>query len=182
MENIDKYASESYQEAKVHKPPPSLFKILIKTPIKFIKIFTLLFIEICELIFKKIFGEDKKNIENQVVLITGGANGLGKALACRFAQEKCKLAIADINFEEAKKTAEFISKTYKISAKEFQVDVSNYEQVRKLRKEIENKLGPVDILVNNAGIVPLISLREGKPEDIQRILNVNLASHFWVNN
>lgn len=49
-----------------------------------------------------------------------------------------------------------------------------------LRKEIEGSLGPVDILVNNAGVLPLMSLREGKPEDIQKVLEINLLSHFWV--
>lgn len=60
------------------------------------------------------------------------------------------------------------------------VDVSKYVQVNDLRNNIENDLGPVDILVNNAGLLTKISLLEGKPEDIQRIIDVNLTAQFWV--
>lgn len=43
-------------------------------------------------------------------------------------------------------------------------------------------MGFVDILVNNAGILSVISLREGQPKDVQKIIDVNLTSHFWVIN
>lgn len=62
----------------------------------------------------------------------------------------------------------------------FEVDVSNYEEVKQLRKNVENDIGPVDLLVNNAGILARVSLLEGKAEDVQRVLNVNLLAHFWV--
>lgn len=60
------------------------------------------------------------------------------------------------------------------------VDVSKYEEVQSLRHNIEKDLGPVDILINNAGLLANVSLMEGKAEDIQRIINVNLTSQFWV--
>lgn len=62
----------------------------------------------------------------------------------------------------------------------WQIDVSNYEQVLQLRDDIERDVGFVDILVNNAGLLTLVSLREGQPEDLQRIINVNLLAQFWV--
>lgn len=60
--------------------------------------------------------------------------------------------------------------------------MSNYEQVLQLRDDIEMDVGSVDILVNNAGMVWLLSFREGQPEDLQRIINVNLLAQFWVCN
>jgi all-trans-retinol dehydrogenase (NAD+) len=60
------------------------------------------------------------------------------------------------------------------------LDVGNYASVEACRANIERDLGPVDILVNNAGILPLASLREGKPSDLERIINVNLTAHIWV--
>jgi NAD(P)-dependent dehydrogenase (short-subunit alcohol dehydrogenase family) len=52
--------------------------------------------------------------------------------------------------------------------------------VEACKTKIEADLGPVDILVNNAGVLPLASLREGKPSDLERIITVNLTAHLWV--
>lgn len=62
----------------------------------------------------------------------------------------------------------------------FEVDVSNFDEVKELQKSVENDIGPVDVLVNNAGILTRISLLEGRAKDIQRVINVNLSAHFWV--
>lgn len=64
--------------------------------------------------------------------------------------------------------------------KSSQVDVSQHGEVVELYANVKRDLGTVDILVNNAGIVPLMSLQERPPEDIERIMNVNVMSHFWV--
>lgn len=58
--------------------------------------------------------------------------------------------------------------------------MSNYDEVLQISQIIENDLGAVDILVNNAGLLPSISLREGSPKDIEKIMDVNLMSNFWV--
>lgn len=63
----------------------------------------------------------------------------------------------------------------------FQVDVANYDEIVLLKQRIKNDLGDVDILINNAGLLPRVSLLQGNPEDILRIIKVNLVSHFWVN-
>lgn len=60
------------------------------------------------------------------------------------------------------------------------VDVSDYEKVQQLQKNIENDVGPVDILVNNAGLLTNVSLLEGKADEIQRVVNVNLTGYLWV--
>lgn len=112
--------------------------------------------------------------------MTGGGNGLGKEICIQLAKHGCNVAVADIVHKYAECTAKEISETYGVKAKGFQVDVSDFDAIQKLRDDIESSLGCVDILVNNAGIFPLISLREGSAQDVQRILNVNLSSHFWV--
>lgn len=61
------------------------------------------------------------------------------------------------------------------------MDVSNVDQVKKLKSDIENDIGPVDVLVNNAGLIPLLSLREGSEIEIERIVKVNITSQFFVN-
>lgn len=111
----------------------------------------------------------------------GGANGLGKAIAFRLAQENCNVVIIDLNEKEAQKAAGEIAEKFNVKTAAYKVDVSNYEAIQQLKKDIENEMGTVDILVNNAGILSAISLREGRPQDIQKVIDVNLTSHFWVN-
>lgn len=122
-----------------------------------------------------------KCIKDQVVLITGGGNGLGRAIALRLAKEKCKLAIVDVDFSAAQKTAKDIETEFQIQALPFKADVSSHQAVNQLKADVEGTLGGVDILINNAGLLSLKqSLREGSAEDIQNTINVNLVSHFWV--
>jgi all-trans-retinol dehydrogenase (NAD+) len=110
----------------------------------------------------------------------GGANGLGRAIAFRLAREKCNVVIIDLNLPEAQNTAKEIAEKFNVKTAAYKVDVSHYDAIQQLRKDIESSLGTVDILVNNAGILSAISLREGRPSDIQRLIDVNLSSHFWV--
>lgn len=132
-------------------------------------------------ILNLIFPSKPKCIKDQVALVTGAGNGLGRAIAFRLARERCKLAIVDIDFYAAQQTAKEIETKFNITALPFKVDVSKYQEIAKLRQEIESSLGNVDILVNNAGLLSMnISLREGTPESIQKVIDVNLASHFWV--
>ncbi|XP_055626082.1 estradiol 17-beta-dehydrogenase 11-like [Toxorhynchites rutilus septentrionalis] len=122
----------------------------------------------------------KKSIKGQVALVTGGGNGLGRALCLRLAQEGCAVAVADIDLPSAQNTAKEVRNRYGVNAEGFRVDVADHQSVAELRKRIESALGPVDILVNNAGLLAMLSLSEGSVQDVQRIINVNLLSHFWT--
>lgn len=96
-------------------------------------------------------------------------------------RENCNVVIADINHKEAEATAAEIAAKYTVKTAAYKVDVSSFDSIQQLKKDIESTLGTVDILVNNAGIISAISLREGQPKDIQKVIDVNLTSHFWVN-
>lgn len=122
-----------------------------------------------------------KSVENQVALVTGAGNGLGRAIAFRLAKEKCKLAIVDVDLAAAQQTAQEIRDKFNVNAIAFKVDVSKHEEISQLKTDVENSLGNVDILVNNAGLLSMnVSLREESPEMIQKTVDVNLTSHFWV--
>lgn len=132
-------------------------------------------------LFHVVFPKKPKSIAGQVAVVTGGGNGLGRAIALRLAKEKCMIAVADIDFLAAQQTAKDIEAKYNVKALPYTVDVSKHEQVTRLRHDIENTLGNVDILVNNAGLLAFdLSLREKTPEAIQKVIDVNLTSHFWV--
>jgi short-subunit dehydrogenase len=130
---------------------------------------------------KKTIFPQPKNVSGQLVLITGGSIGIGKAVALRLAREGCNIAIANRNHEEGQKTAIEITEKYNVRAEAFKVDVSNHDDVAKLKKDIESSMGTVDILINNAGLLSLEhSLLEGEPKDIQKVIDVNLTAYFWV--
>ncbi|KAG5666666.1 hypothetical protein PVAND_014681 [Polypedilum vanderplanki] len=123
-----------------------------------------------------------KDVRGQLVLITGGSQGIGRALAFKFAEVGCNVAIASRNLEIGSKTAAEISEKYKnIKVKAFRCDVSKVEEVKRLHKEIKITLGTVDILINNAGLLGLEnSLLEGNDEAYQNIIDVNLTSYIWT--
>uniref|UniRef100_A0A1L8E514 Short-chain dehydrogenase/reductase 3 n=1 Tax=Nyssomyia neivai TaxID=330878 RepID=A0A1L8E514_9DIPT len=142
--------------------------------------FLILSIPILAKYLKEIFSPpEMKRVAGQLALVTGGGNGLGKSIAIRLAKEGCNVAIVDVDLEAAQRVAGDI-KSFGIKAKAYKVDVSKYQEVKSLSRQVEDDLGPVDILINNAGIMPTISLMEGSPKDIEKILSVNLTSHFWT--
>lgn len=132
--------------------------------------------------------------------ITGGGNGLGRSISLELAAKGCNIIILDVDINGAETTAAEIRKFHNVNAFAFlvccalnlseyasyeplylfQVDVSKFNEVRDIRLHIENEIGTVDILVNNAGILTHISLLEGTPDDIEKVIGVNLLSSFWV--
>lgn len=124
-------------------------------------------------------GRPEKNIEGQLALITGGGNGLGKAIAIELAKQRVNVAIADVDIVAAERVAGECS-SFGVKAKAFKCNVGVFENIKQLSRDIDEALGPVDILINNAGVMPAISFQEGKPEDIQTILNINVTSQIWV--
>ncbi|XP_058834779.1 17-beta-hydroxysteroid dehydrogenase 13-like [Topomyia yanbarensis] len=149
---------------------PKTIKLLLFTVLAFLKYLLVSFLP-----------AQRKSIAGQVALVTGGANGLGKALCFRLAQEGCAVAVADIDLPSAQETAEEVRARFAgVKVEAFHVDVGDYKSVVQLRKNVERVLGPVDVLVNNAGLLAMLSLSEGTPEDVQRIVSVNLMSHFWT--
>lgn len=122
----------------------------------------------------------KKIIQGQLALVTGGGNGLGKAIALQLAKQKVNVAIADLDEAAAERVAGDC-RSFGVQAKAYKCNVGVFSEIKQLSRDIEEDLGPVDILINNAGVMPAISFQEGKPEDIQRILDVNVTSQIWVN-
>uniref|UniRef100_A0A1B0D341 Uncharacterized protein n=1 Tax=Phlebotomus papatasi TaxID=29031 RepID=A0A1B0D341_PHLPP len=116
-----------------------------------------------------------KSIEGQVVLVTGAANGIGREICLKLCREKCKIIVADINFHEAEKTAEDI-RNIGGEARAYKLDVADFEAVKQLREEILKDFGYVDILINNAGLLAILTLSNATPEQIDRVVTVNVTS------
>ncbi|HUW06126.1 MAG TPA: 3-oxoacyl-ACP reductase FabG [Williamwhitmania sp.] len=118
-----------------------------------------------------------KRIENRIAIITGGADGIGKAAATRFAHEGATVLIWDMN--EAK-GAETVAEIAKNGGKaEFaKVNTAKFEEVEKATNDAIAKHGKIDILVNNAGITRDASLKKMTPQQWQEVIDVNLTGVF----
>ncbi len=110
-------------------------------------------------------------------IITGGARGIGKAIALRLAKEGMNIVISDIMGEEAEKTAREIEKTG-VRALAVTTDVSKSADAEALTKRTIAAFGSVDILVNNAGITrDNLSIRMAE-SDWDLVMNINLKGTF----
>ena len=114
------------------------------------------------------------NLKDKVIVITGGSQGFGKALAESFVAERCRVVISSHD----KENVEIASK--KLSADCFLADVTSFEDVQKLGKYVYEKYGAIDIWINNAGIQIAPSLVE--EVDIQKLhhlFDVNFFGYFY---
>ena len=117
-------------------------------------------------------------LADRVALITGGAAGMGMAMARKFAEEGCSIVISDISASSGKKTADELSKTG-AKAVFVRCDVTDNSQVQDMVNTAIREFGKIDILVNNAGALgTLWSLEEVTEEDWDRIIDLNLKSVF----
>ena len=113
----------------------------------------------------------------KVALITGGARGIGQAIAMTFAKEGADIVVADVNLEIAQKTAYEIEALGR-KAMALEMDVTSYEKVEEGINKILDKMGKVDILVNNAGITKDNLLLRMSLADWDAVINVNLKGTF----
>jgi 3-oxoacyl-[acyl-carrier protein] reductase len=124
--------------------------------------------------------------KNKVVAITGGAQGLGLAIAEAFAAKGAKLALIDLNEE---RLAEAVSKCESLggSAKAYKANIANEQEVETLFSNIVSDLGGLDCLINNAGITRdglMVKAKDGEVQkrmslqEWQMVIDVNLTGVF----
>jgi 3-oxoacyl-[acyl-carrier protein] reductase len=120
---------------------------------------------------------------DKVVLVTGGAAGIGKATALRFAEEDAKVVICDVNEELGQATARGLGE----GAAFYKVNVASREEVQKWIDEVVAKYSRIDVLVNNAGVLrdgQLIKFKDGElvgqmsEENFDLVISVNLKGVF----
>jgi len=120
--------------------------------------------------------------ENKVVIVTGGALGMGRATAVAFGREGAAVAVADINASEGRSAAGEIEAAGG-EALFVEADVSNAEAARNTVRQTAERFGGVDVLFNNVGIQPPESFAraEDLPEEVwDRVQAVNVKSHFLM--
>ena len=120
-----------------------------------------------------------KRAENKVVIVTGGALGIGKETCILLAKEGAKVAITDVLNKEGEKLAKEINKSGGV-AKFWHLDVANEKEVEKIYADVVKKFGKLDASVNNAGIAgvdkPTHELTE---QEWDAVMNVNVKGVFF---
>ena len=117
-------------------------------------------------------------LQDKVSIITGGARGIGKAIAETFAREGSAVVIADINKDAASKTANEINNSTKVKTLALEVDVSNKKSVDSMVKKTIDKFGKIDVLVNNAGVQEPTPFLDFTEELWDKIIDINLKGTF----
>ena len=124
-----------------------------------------------------------KGLKNKVVVVTGGAGGIGSATCRRLAEEGAKVAIFDMNLEAAEKLANEINNQHG-QALAVQCDITQSDVVEQAVQHIEAKLGPIDGLVNNAGWDIFKPFVKSNPQEWDKLIQINLVGmlnmHFAV--
>ena len=119
-------------------------------------------------------------LHGKVALVTGGARGIGRAIALKLASLGADVAVLDAGaLETTEQTAAEI-RALGVKACALRCDITDADQVAAAVKQVKDELGGVDILVNNAGITrDKLALRMS-PEDFDAVLNVNLKGTFLM--
>jgi len=120
-----------------------------------------------------------KKLEGKTALITGGAQGIGKAIGRRYITEGAEVALCDINLDTAQAAACELSSDGG-TARAFLMNVTDESSVENAVKDCAAEFGKIDILVNNAGITRDMLMIRMKLEDWNAVLGVNLTGAFNV--
>lgn len=117
-------------------------------------------------------------LKDQVAIVTGGAQGIGRATADLFMQEGAKVVLADVDGTLAEKTAAELKQARQGEALGQAADVRKFEDCEKIVKAVLDKFGRIDILVNNAGLTKDKLLMQMSEDEWDLVLDVNLKGAF----
>ena len=113
-----------------------------------------------------------QSLKNKTAIVTGGGQGIGEAIATRFAEHGADVVIADINLDNAQAVAN------RINGHAVHLDVTNPDQIQSAVDDTVSHFGHLDILVNNAGIGQNRPFLDTPLDEWEQILNVNLTGPF----
>jgi NAD(P)-dependent dehydrogenase (short-subunit alcohol dehydrogenase family) len=118
------------------------------------------------------------SLRGRRAVVTGGARGLGRAIAYRLAEAGASVMIGDIDQAAAKTTTEELKSSFGVDASSTALDVTESASVIAAADATVARLGGIDIWVNNAGVYPTTPLLEMTDDDWDRVLEVNLRGTF----
>jgi 3-oxoacyl-[acyl-carrier protein] reductase len=115
--------------------------------------------------------------DGKVVLVTGAAQGIGKATALKFASEGAKLVLCDVRLESLNEISEEL-KEMNAEFLNYAVNVVDRVQIQDMVTDVVSKLGKIDVLINNAGITADNQMLKMPEDDFDKVIAVNLKGVF----
>jgi len=116
-------------------------------------------------------------LKDKIAIVTGAAQGIGRAIALGMGREGAKVVVADLQGAKAKAVVDELQVAGS-EALAVEVDVSREPSVKNLVEQVLRRFGRVDILVNDAGIYLRSRVAEMKEEDWDRVIDINLGGNF----
>jgi 3-oxoacyl-[acyl-carrier protein] reductase len=123
-------------------------------------------------------------LKDRIVIVTGGAHGIGKAYALAFVHAGAKVVIADIDHRAADQVAAEIGNNTETSALALHTDVSDEASTKEMAARTLERFGRIDALINNAAVFSVVPMNRGRietidPEEWDRLMAVNLRGLFF---
>lgn len=112
-------------------------------------------------------------MDDRIVVVTGGASGIGKAIVNDFAEAGATVVIADVNVEAGEETAAAIAGATGADVIAVKTDVTDLENVQATAAEVVERFGRIDVLVNNAGWDRFSLFLKSSPDLWDRIIDIN---------
>ena len=114
-------------------------------------------------------------LKNKTVIVTGGAAGIGKAVAMKMAEEGCHVVIADVDEENGRLLSQQIPDSLFVKC-----NIADEKDVLALRDKTMEKYGSIDVLINNAAVQTEADLDHTTIHDFRRVVDTNLVGTFIV--
>jgi NAD(P)-dependent dehydrogenase (short-subunit alcohol dehydrogenase family) len=116
-------------------------------------------------------------LKGKSAVVTGGAQGIGRAIVLGLAREGANVAVADVQRDKAEAVAAE-ARNFDVTAIAVQTDVAKEDSVANLARQALGRFDRVDILINDAGIFPQARVADMSEKDWDRVLDVNLGGNF----
>jgi 3-oxoacyl-[acyl-carrier protein] reductase len=125
-----------------------------------------------------------EGLKDKVVLVTGGAHGIGKAYCLGFAKAGAAVVAADIDKAAAEQVAAGITKDSSAPALALRTDVSDEASTKEMAARTLERFGRIDVLINNAAVFSVVPMNRGRietiePDEWDRLMAVNLRGLFF---
>ena len=120
------------------------------------------------------------SLENKVVIVTGGASGIGESIVEQFVIQKSKVAFIDIEEKLAKNLIERINKKYNTKPLFIKCDLKNIFELKDSIQQVKQDLGPISILINNAANDERHNIDDVTSEYWDDRMNINLKHYFFA--
>ncbi|OXA56585.1 17-beta-hydroxysteroid dehydrogenase 13 [Folsomia candida] len=135
-----------------------------------------------EAIYRFFIPVNQRSLTGEIILVTGSANGFGKAICQHLSQFKVTLVLWDCdklaNYATTKELQ--LLETTKARIFPYHVDISSRDNVEAVAAKVKEDVGDVSIIINNAGIAPIGPFLSTDPDLLEKTFQVNVLSHFWI--